>query len=167
MVFFLARPRDVLMYATLFALGHSTTLLLGVTVGVPANPILIDAVIGLSVVYKALENLGVLRGLSGPFVDPRVAVLGFGLCHGLGLASKLREIDAAAVRSVENLAAFNVGVEIGQFSFLGLLLLLRYGMGARPQLAGWVVGTNALLLYLGFVLAETQLAVYAHARGWL
>ncbi len=53
-IFFLFRLRDVALYVSLFAIGHSTTLLLGVLGGIRVDPFLVDAVIGLSVVYKAL-----------------------------------------------------------------------------------------------------------------
>src|SRR6267142_3210690 len=54
-IFFLYRLKDVVHYVSLFTLGHSATLLLGVLGGVRANPYLIDAVIALSVVYKAFD----------------------------------------------------------------------------------------------------------------
>src|SRR5499426_2475238 len=60
-IFFLYRLKDVALYVTLFAVGHSTTLLLGVLAGIHANAYIIDAIIGLSVVYKAFENLGGFR----------------------------------------------------------------------------------------------------------
>ena len=62
-IFFLHRLKDVALYVTLFALGHSTTLLLGVLADAPANPYLIDAVIGLSVVAQAtsLLTIGLVR----------------------------------------------------------------------------------------------------------
>jgi hypothetical protein len=60
-IFFLYRTREVAAYVTLFAIGHSVTLLYGVLGGTHVNPYLVDAVIGLSVVYKALDNLGAYR----------------------------------------------------------------------------------------------------------
>src|SRR5574341_2448757 len=56
-IFFLYRMRDVGVYVTLFALGHTITLLSGVLLKVSVNAYLIDAIIGASVVYKALDNL--------------------------------------------------------------------------------------------------------------
>ena len=165
--FFLQRPRDVLLYATLFSLGHSTTLLLGVLIGTPVNAILIDVVIGLSIVYKALENLGAFRTATGSRIDPHVAIFAFGLCHGLGLASKLQEINASAVLNINNLLFFNVGVELGQFSFLTGLLLLRYTIQARPRVARYKVNVNIGLLYAGFVLALTQTTHYIQTKGLL
>jgi hypothetical protein len=64
-VFFLYKLRDVAIYVTLFAIGHSTTLLLGVLGGIHVNAHVVDAIIGFSVVYKAFENLG---GSSGFFM---------------------------------------------------------------------------------------------------
>ena len=53
-IFFLYRMREVALYVTLFAVGHSVTLLYGVLAGVHANPFLIDALIGVSVLPEAL-----------------------------------------------------------------------------------------------------------------
>src|SRR5215212_2459692 len=55
-IFFLYRLRDIGLYVTLFAVGHSVTLLLGVLAQVHVSAFLIDAIIGFSVVYKALDN---------------------------------------------------------------------------------------------------------------
>ncbi|MBT4096737.1 MAG: HupE/UreJ family protein, partial [Gemmatimonadetes bacterium] len=57
-IFFLYRLKDVGVYVSIFAIGHSTTLLLGVYTNIGVSAYLIDAIIGLSVVYKALDNLG-------------------------------------------------------------------------------------------------------------
>ena len=91
-IFFLYRTRDVVTYVSLFTLGHSMTLLVGVLADVPANAYLIDAIIGLSVVYKGFENIGGFDRLVGYRPDARAAVLVFGLFHGLGLATKLQEL---------------------------------------------------------------------------
>src|SRR5262249_62126250 len=77
-IFFLYRLKDVALYVTLFAIGHSVTLLLGVLAGIHANTYIVDAIIGLSVVYKALENIGAFRRM-GLRIDPRAAVFLFGL----------------------------------------------------------------------------------------
>ena len=60
-VFFLYRMKDVAVYVSLFALGHSSTMLLGVWYGWGINAYVVDAIIGLSVVYKALDNLGAYK----------------------------------------------------------------------------------------------------------
>lgn len=60
-IFFLYRMREVGTYVTLFAIGHSVTLLYGVLSGTHVNPYIVDAIIGLSVAYKALDNLGAFR----------------------------------------------------------------------------------------------------------
>ena len=64
-IFFLYRLKDVVQYVSLFTIGHSVTLLVGVLGGVRANPYLIDAIIGFSVVYKAFENMDGFRRFFG------------------------------------------------------------------------------------------------------
>ena len=90
-IFFLYRLRDVVLYVSLFTLGHSITLLLGVLGGFEVNAYVIDAIIGLSVCYKAFENMGGFERVLGFRPNTKVAVLVFGLFHGLGLATKLQE----------------------------------------------------------------------------
>jgi len=89
-IFFLYRLKDVALYVSLFTIGHSVTLLAGVLGHIEANPFIVDAIIGLSVVYKALDNMGVFPTVFGVQPDARVAVLGFGFVHGFGLATKLQ-----------------------------------------------------------------------------
>ena len=57
-IFFLYKSKDILLYVSMFTLGHSLTLLSGVLGDVQVNAYIIDAIIGLSVVYKGFDNLG-------------------------------------------------------------------------------------------------------------
>jgi hypothetical protein len=161
-IFFLYRLKDVAVYVTLFAIGHSTTLLLGVLAGWHVNAYLVDAVIGLSVVYKAFENLGGFRRL-GFEPNTKGAVLFFGFFHGLGLATKLQDLALSRDGLVTNMVSFNVGVEIGQLLALGLILIAfnvwrRSGGFFRHAFAG-----NVVLMAAGFVLAGYQLTGYLAA----
>ncbi len=115
-VFFLYRLRHIALYVSLFALGHSATLLIGVYFNIGVSAYLIDAIIGLSVVYKALDNLGAYQRWFGVQPDTRAATLIFGLFHGFGLATKIQEFELARDGFLANLVAFNVGVELGNCS---------------------------------------------------
>ena len=161
-VFFLRRLRDVAAYVTLFAIGHSLTLLAGVLGGIEANPNLIDAVIGLSVVYKAFENLGGFRAL-GLAPSPALAVFTFGLFHGFGLATKLQETAIAAEGLVGNIIAFNVGVEFGQLAALGLLLGLLSLWRASERFPEQATTANWGIMAAGFTFMLHQLAGYGLA----
>lgn len=162
-VFFLYRLRHVALYVSLFALGHSITLLAGVLWNWQVNACLIDAIIGLSVAYKAFDNLDGFRTLLGVEPPPRLAVLVFGLFHGMGLATRLQELKLSANGLVTNLISFNVGVEIGQFLALGAVLIaMNYWRSTASFLRhAWI--TNALLMTAGFVLAGYQISGYALA----
>jgi len=158
-IFFLYRLREVALYVTLFAAGHSTTLLLGVLGGWHVDAYLVDAVIGLSVVYKAFENLGGFRTL-GFEPNTKAAVLFFGLFHGLGLATKLQDLALSRDGLATNMVSFNVGVEIGQLLALGAMLIAfnvwrRSGSFVRHAFAG-----NVVLMAAGFMLAGFQLTGY-------
>jgi HupE / UreJ protein len=159
-IFFLYRLRDVLLYVSLFTIGHSTTLLLGVLGGIHANPFLIDAVIGFSVVYKAFENMDGFKRFFGRQVDTRFAVLVFGFFHGFGLATKLQEFALSPNGLVVNIVSFNVGVEIGQFLALtGILIALTYWR-TREGFLRHAFATNAIVMACGFLLVGYQLSGY-------
>lgn len=156
-IFFLFRTRDVVEYVSLFTLGHSTTLILGVLLDIPADPFLIDAIIGLSVVYKGFDNLDGFRTLWGFTINTKAAVLVFGLFHGLGLATKLREFNLADEGLFVNLIAFNVGVEIGQFLALGAILIGIQYWRTHRSFYQHAFATNTLLMLGGFLLMGYQL----------
>ena len=162
-IFFLYRLKDVGIYVTLFAIGHSTTLLFGVLTGISANAYLIDAIIGLSVVYKALDNLGAFQRWFGFQPNTKAATLIFGFFHGFGLATKIIEFEIAEDGLVPNLLAFNVGVEIGQLLALGAILIVM-GFWRRTQsFIRHAFAANTLLMTAGFMLVGYQLVGFAVA----
>src|SRR6478736_258909 len=157
-IFFLYRLKDVVLYVSLFTIGHSVTLLAGVLGGIHANSYLVDAIIGASVVYKALDNMGVFPTVFGMQPDARVAVLGFGLAHGFGLATKLQAFTLPAKGLVTNIVSFNVGVEIGQVVALSAVFALLTVWRARPHFVRHAFATNTLLMAGGFLLVGYQLS---------
>lgn len=159
-IFFLYRLKDVLLYVSLFTIGHSATLLLGVLGGVRANPYLVDAVIGFSVVYKAFENMDGFKRLVGFQPSTRAAVLVFGLFHGFGLATKLQEFALAPSGLVANIVSFNVGVEIGQGLALSAILIGLSYWRLSPAFARHAFVTNAAVMACGFLLVGYQLSSY-------
>jgi hypothetical protein len=159
-IFFLYRLKDVLLYVSLFTIGHSTTLLLGVLGGIHANPYLIDAVIGFSVVYKAFENMDGFRRVFGHQPNTKAAVLVFGFFHGFGLATKLQEFALSPNGLVVNIISFNVGVEIGQFLGLTAILIALTWWRMHPAFFRQSFATNALVMACGFLLIGYQLSGY-------
>jgi hypothetical protein len=159
-IFFLYRLEDVVQYVSLFTIGHSVTLLAGVLGGIHANPFLIDAVIGFSVVYKAFENMDGFRRVFGVQPNTRVAVLVFGLFHGFGLATKLQEFALSPNGLVANIVSFNVGVEIGQgLALMAILIALTYWR-TRGGFLSHAFATNAIVMACGFLLVGYQLSGY-------
>ncbi|PGH56851.1 hypothetical protein CRT60_10025 [Azospirillum palustre] len=162
-VFFLYRLEHVAIYVSLFALGHSTTLLFGVLWDTNVSAYLIDAIIGLSVVYKALDNLGAYRRWFGVQPNTKVATLVFGLFHGFGLATKIREFEIAPDGLIPNLLAFNVGVEIGQLLALSAILIV---MGFWRRTDGFLrhaYTANVAMMTAGLLLIGYQLTGWAVA----
>jgi hypothetical protein len=159
-IFFLFNTRDVLIYVSLFTLGHSITLLYGVLGGINVNPYLVDAIIGSSIIYIGFDNLGGFKRLLGFQPNTKVAVMIFGLFHGFGLATKIQEFDLPSDGLVPNILAFNVGVEVGQFMALGIIFI---GISAWRRYPGYLhfsTATNTLLMSSGLMLVGFQLAGY-------
>jgi hypothetical protein len=159
-IFFLYRPKHVVQYVTLFAVGHSITLLLGVLANLQVNAYFIDAIIGLSVVYKAFENIDGFKRVFGIEPNTKIAVFVFGLFHGLGLATKLQEFDLSQNGLVTNIISFNIGVEIGQILALSaVFLLLSVWRTSSSYLRNSFI-TNSALMTGGFLLAGFQISAY-------
>ncbi|MEQ8408459.1 MAG: HupE/UreJ family protein [Gammaproteobacteria bacterium] len=159
-IFFLYRPKDVLIYVSFFTLGHSLTLVMGVYQDIQVNAYLVDAVIGLSIVYKGFDNLGGFQRMLGYQPNTKAAVLIFGLFHGFGLATKLQDFEFAQEGLLPNLLAFNVGVEIGQFlALLFIVLALSFWRRYSSYLQFSTI-TNVALMVGGFLLTIYQVSGY-------
>lgn len=159
-IFFLYRLKHIGIYVSLFAVGHSTTMLLGVYYGWNVSSYLIDAIIGLSVVYKALDNLGAFQRWFGVQPNTKLATLIFGFFHGLGLATKILEYDIAEDGLVPNLLAFNVGVEIGQLVALTIILIAMSYWRKTSSFMRHAYTANVFMMTAGFVLIGYQLTGY-------
>ncbi|WP_423459506.1 HupE/UreJ family protein [Ottowia sp. VDI28] len=156
-IFFLYRMKHIAIYVSLFALGHSTTMVLGVYFNVGINSYVIDAIIGLSVVYKALDNMGAFQRWLGFQPNTKVATLVFGLFHGFGLATKILEYQISPDGLVPNLLAFNVGVELGQLLALGVILIAMGYWRRTSSFLRYAYSANVVMMSLGFMLVGLQL----------
>jgi len=159
-IFFLYRAKEIITYVSFFTIGHSATLLLGVMADINVNAYLIDAIIALSIVYKGLDNLGGFKKIFGKQPNTKGAVLIFGLFHGFGLATKLQEFEFDKEGLFTNLLGFNLGVEIGQFLALGLVLLIISFWRQYSSYIKFSKLTNLLLMAAGFLLLGYQLTGY-------
>jgi len=160
-IFFLFRKREVLLYVSLFTVGHSITLFLGVLNNISVDPYLIDAIIGLSIVYKGFDNLGGLKRLFGFQPNTQIAVVVFGLFHGFGLATKIQDFALPKTDLWKNLLAFNVGVELGQFLALVFILIgLSFWRRHRSFYAFSNI-TNTFLMTAGLILFGYQMVGYS------
>lgn len=159
-IFFLYRLKDVSIYVTLFAIGHSVTLISGVLMEISVNAYIIDAIIGFSIVYKALDNMGAYQRWFGFQPSTKIATLVFGLFHGYGLATKILDFNMSPDGLIPNLIAFNVGVELGQIMGLGMILI---GISYWRRSTGFMrhaYGANVALMAGGFIFVGYQLTGY-------
>ena len=163
-IFFLYKMKHIALYVSIFAFGHSSTMLLGVYFNIGINSYIIDAIIGLSVVYKAMDNLGAFQRWFGVQPNTKVATLLFGFCHGFGLSSKLIEYDMSSDGLIPNLLAFNIGVEIGQLIALGSILIVMGFWRRHASFYRQAYSVNVVMMSLGFMLIGYQLTGYVVAQ---
>jgi hypothetical protein len=159
-IFFLYRTKEIITYVSFFTIGHSATLLFGVMADINVNAYLIDAIIGLSIVYKGFDNLGGFKRIFGKQPNTKAVVLIFGLFHGFGLATKLQEFEFDKEGLFTNLLGFNLGVEIGQFLALGIVLLIISYWRQYSSYIQFSKLTNIILMAAGFLLLGYQLTGY-------
>ncbi len=163
-IFYLYKLKDIATYVTLFAIGHSSTLILGVLTKVSVSPYLIDAIIGFSVAYKALDNVGAFPRWFGVQPNAKAATFVFGLFHGFGLATKLLDFEMDPNGLLSNLIAFNIGVEMGQMLALtGVLIAMSYWRRS-PSFERRGFAANMLLLSAGLLLVGYQLTGFFTTR---
>ncbi|MBA2380258.1 MAG: HupE/UreJ family protein [Blastocatellia bacterium] len=159
-IFFLYKLKDIGIYVSLFAIGHSVTMLAGVYFGTNINSYLIDAIIGFSVVYKALDNIGAFQRWFGVQPNTKIATLAFGLLHGFGLATKIQEYEISRDGLIPNMLAFNVGVEIGQLLALAAILIVMGYWRRTDSFLKHAYTANVLMMIAGFMLVGYQLTGY-------
>lgn len=162
-IFFLYKMRDIGLYVSLFAVGHSTTLLIGTFFDISVSAYLIDAIIGLSVVYKALDNLGAFQRWFGFQPNTKLATLIFGFFHGFGLATKIKEFEISPDGLFVNLIAFNVGVEIGQLLALSAILIIMSYWRQTASFFRHAYTANVVMMSAGFLLMSYQICGYVLA----
>lgn len=117
--------RTLVKTITGFTIAHSITLAAAALGYVDIPPAPVEAVISLSIVYIAVELVHVRRGRpSLASRAPWVVAFAFGLLHGLGFAGALAEVGLPAHAIPTALLLFNIGIELGQLTFVALALLL-------------------------------------------
>tara|TARA_Y100001960_G_scaffold333783_1_gene440942 strand:+ start:2981 stop:3685 length:705 start_codon:yes stop_codon:yes gene_type:complete len=159
-IFFLYKLKDIGIYVTLFAIGHIITLLSGVLLEINISAYIIDAIIGFSVVYKALDNMGAFKRWFGYQPNTKVATFIFGLFHGFGLATKILEYDISKDGLLANLISFNIGVELGQIMALCVILITISFWRKSNSFTKYAYSTNTFMMFLGFLLMGYQITGY-------
>ncbi len=164
-VFFLTTFKDVAKFVTVFTIGHCITLIFATYFKITWNYYLVDAIIALSVIYKAFDNNGGFQRVFD-MKSPNLlaAVFGFGLLHGFGLSTRLQQLplgdDSSAM--LLRILSFNVGVEVGQIAALAVMVALLSLWRHRPSFKRFSYASNLALMYAGVYLLFTQLHGYQH-----
>ena len=164
-MFFLTRFRDIVKFITAFTLGHCVTLVFATLLHIKANYYLVDAVIALTVCYKAFDNLDVFKQYFG-VQPPNLlgAVTLFGLIHGFGLSTRLQQLPLGQEGLVLRILSFNVGVEIGQILALTGMWFVLSGWRKTASFLKFSKVANAALMFAGLLLLLMQLHGYQHTR---
>jgi hydrogenase/urease accessory protein HupE len=114
--------RRAAVMISLFALGHSLTLIVATLAGWRFNPTLVDVVIALSLAFVGVVGWWGRPTRWGWFA---AAVFGFGLIHGLGLSTRLQDVGVGdGVAAAVQVIAFNIGVELGQLVAILAIVML-------------------------------------------
>lgn len=154
-VFFLSSFKDVAKFVTVFTIGHCITLIFATYFKITWNYYLVDAIIALSVMYKAFDNNGGFQ----KYFDVKspnllAAVFGFGLLHGFGLSTRLQQLplgdDSGAM--LLRILSFNLGVELGQIAALAAMVALLALWRHRPSFKKFSYAANLVLFYAGVYL---------------
>ena len=129
---------------TCFTAAHSITLALATFDLVQLPSCVVEPLIAASIVYVSIENLA-RRGES----RGRLALtFGFGLIHGLGFATVLRELGLGSSGGgiALPLISFNLGVELGQILVAAVVLPLIWKMRQYPVAAHRLAPACSLLI---------------------
>ena len=164
-IFFLTRFADIIKFITAFTLGHCVTLIFATLLQLRANYYLIDAVIALTVCYKAFDNLdGFKKYFDNQAPNLLGAVTVFGLIHGFGLSTRLQQLPLGEEGLVLRILSFNLGVELGQIVALSGMWILLAGWRRTASFAKFSRLANAALMFAGLLLLLMQLHGYQHTR---
>jgi hydrogenase/urease accessory protein HupE len=165
-IFYLTGVKDILKFVTAFTVGHSITLILATFMKITADYFLVDAVIALSVCYKAFDNLDGFRKylkINPPHLLAMIAI--FGLIHGFGLSTRLQQLPLPEEGLLTRILCFNVGVELGQVAALSVLVLLLAGWRRTESFRKLGGIANILLLAAGIGLFIYQLNGFFRGEG--
>ncbi|MEA1880020.1 MAG: HupE/UreJ family protein [Campylobacterota bacterium] len=164
-VFFLISVKDIVKFVTVFTLGHSITLLFATFMGISANYYLIDAVIALSVIYKAFDNnKGFENYLGVKSPNLLIMVFTFGLIHGFGLSTRLQQLPLGEQNfdMFLKIVSFNIGVEVGQVIALFSMLIVLNIWRRTVSFVRFSRVANHVLMMAGFLLFLMQMHGYLH-----
>ncbi|MEX2353735.1 MAG: HupE/UreJ family protein [Gammaproteobacteria bacterium] len=165
-IFFLKTFVDIVKYVTAFTLGHSITLIFATFNAIQFDYFIIDAIVGLSVCYIAFANIdGFRKYLDIKPPNMMVMVFGFGLIHGFGLSSRLQELLVNQDGLLLNIISFNIGIELGQVTALGLMLLIIAIWRKTDSFRKASLVSNYILILAGAYLFLMQMHGYTHTSN--
>ena len=159
----LVKKRSKLIWTiTAFTIAHSITLALATLHIIKVSSAFTEAAIALSIVFLAVEIVNHKRGKDGfAWHYPWLVSFLFGLLHGLGFASALQDVGLPENNIPLALFLFNTGVEIGQFVFVFVMLLVVAGFKRFSfsfpkwvyKIPAYLIGTMAMYWFIERVVA--------------
>lgn len=168
-IFFLTNTKDIIKFVTIFTLGHSITLIFATLFAIKINYYIIDAVIAISVIYKAFDNNKGFQNYFAMKESPNILkmVFLFGLIHGFGLSTRLQQLPLGeeTTEILQRIVSFNVGVEVGQVLALIVMLIVLTMLRKLKEFNRYSKISNHFLMFLGFLLLLMQLHGYIHTQS--
>lgn len=164
-IFFLNSIKDILKFITVFTIGHSIMLIGATFLEIQVNEHIIDAIIGLSVLYKGFENLkGFEKYFNIKAPNLFLMVLLFGLIHGMGLSTRLQSFDMGTDQVLLKILSFNLGVELGQIAALIPIVLLIRLWKKKSSYQAFYKACNIYLIIAGIGLFIFQMLGYFYSN---
>jgi hydrogenase/urease accessory protein HupE len=157
---FVKRFADLLKIITSFTVAHTITLALAVLQIVKLPPQLVEAGIAITIMYVAAENLW-----TSELAHRWMLTFGFGLVHGFGFASVLRELGLPSGGLARSLLSFNLGVEAGQIVIVGLLWPALWWL-TRQQTSAKVWSPSFSRSWPSFVRITASVIIFLLGAAW-
>lgn len=162
-IFLLKSFKDILKYVTAFTLGHSITLIIATFNSIAINYYLIDAIIALSVCFIGYVNIKILKNQFTYSSNMILMIFGLGLIHGLGLSTRLQQLQLNSDDLLLNILSFNLGIELGQIIALVIMLFFINILRKSKNFKAFSFSINIFIIIAGIYFFIVQVYEYKNS----
>jgi len=162
-IFLLKSFKDIVKYITAFTLGHSITLIIATFNSIAINYYLIDAIIALSVCFIGYVNIKTLKNQFEHRVNMIFVIFSLGLIHGLGLSTRLQQLQLSSDNLLLNILSFNLGIELGQIIALLIMLFFINILRKSKNFKSFSFSINIFIIFAGIYFFIVQVYEYKNS----